>query len=113
MIQDYERKMWAMLRRQKSVCCCCGALMRVSVYEGVFIDTLFGQKVDFCHDLPRTADNIRLFPLFIDSIENGGAGHNSCNTARKRLDWFNGIYEPRPFCTPHQAEQIEIILKYK
>lgn len=87
---NYEKKMWFMVRRQKSVCCCCGGLMRVSVVDGVFYDSVKIEKLDFCHNLPNTEHNRKNFPLFIDSTFNGGIGHNSCNVARKRLKYITG-----------------------
>lgn len=107
MIANYERKMWFMVRRQKSVCCCCGRLMRVTVLDGVYFDQLKQEKVDFCHNLSRTADNQRLFPLFIDSTYNCGAGHNSCNVSRYRLRYMTGQISEDKFFTAEQAAEWE------
>jgi hypothetical protein len=68
-IKNYEWKMEYLLKRQDYHCAICGMVFYMS-------------KIDLCHRAHRTKWRERKFPLFINSVFNMRAGHNTCNTTK-------------------------------
>ncbi|RMG78542.1 MAG: hypothetical protein D6707_09705 [Bacteroidetes bacterium] len=92
MIINYENKMRAlfMLQTQDGICQCGLSGERIiphyHLYDHAFFDVKNGKrrKIDFAHIIPRTKNNIKLYPTFIDSIFNGVAALHEAHLASNR-----------------------------
>ena len=111
MIKDYHAKGWHCISRQNYVCGLCGGTIDPHTVDGIFYDNIKREKLDLCHDFPRTKLNQKNYPLFIDSVENLAVGHNSCNVRRIPLNYRDGVYNPKGFITFYQADQWEIKMR--
>jgi hypothetical protein len=70
MIEHYDNKFNYLYMHQKGLCI--GCMERL----------MNGDKIDFQHRARKTKWRLRKFPLFINSLLNGGLIHNLCNTTK-------------------------------